>query len=42
MTLHGDAGARELLMDAPSEQLAAGELDVDTAADLEQARTLFG
>ena len=42
MGLKGDAGARELLAEAPSEDLAGGELDVDTVEDLERARALFG
>jgi molybdenum cofactor cytidylyltransferase len=42
MGLKGDAGARELLAAAPSEELAGGELDVDTVEDLERARALFG
>ena len=42
MKLSGDAGARELLEDARSEELAGGELDVDTAADLAAAERLFG
>jgi len=41
MTLKGDAGARELLATAPYEELAGGELDVDTVEDLERARKLF-
>jgi molybdenum cofactor cytidylyltransferase len=42
MALHGDAGARELLVDARCEELVGGELDVDTVGDLERARKLFG
>jgi molybdenum cofactor cytidylyltransferase len=42
MALRGDAGARDLLRSARCEELAGGELDVDTAEDLEQARQLFG
>lgn len=42
MTLHGDVGARELLIDALYEGLEGGELDVDTWEDLERARMLFG
>ncbi|WP_263368331.1 nucleotidyltransferase family protein [Edaphobacter bradus] len=41
MALKGDAGARELLKDARYEELANGELDVDTSDDLERARELF-
>jgi CTP:molybdopterin cytidylyltransferase MocA len=39
--LTGDSGARELLRDASFEDLSDGELDVDTAEDLERARALF-
>ncbi|HEY4382234.1 MAG TPA: nucleotidyltransferase family protein [Acidobacteriaceae bacterium] len=35
--LRGDAGARELLLAAATVELAGGELDVDTAADLAEA-----
>lgn len=42
MALTGDIGARELLKDARYEELANGDLDVDTAEDLERARELFG
>jgi molybdenum cofactor cytidylyltransferase len=41
MGLKGDAGARELLSAASSEELAGGELDVDTVDDLARARALF-
>jgi molybdenum cofactor cytidylyltransferase len=41
MELKGDAGARELLAEAPYEELENGELDVDTVADLQRARELF-
>lgn len=37
MELYGDSGARELLRDARSVELAYGELDVDTPDDLERA-----
>lgn len=40
-TLSGDEGARELLPNAGYEELMGGELDVDTAEDLERARELF-
>ena len=40
--LTGDAGARDLLQSASSEELRGGELDVDTADDLKRARELFG
>lgn len=40
--LRGDVGARELLVDARCEELLHGELDVDTADDLERAKLLFG
>jgi molybdenum cofactor cytidylyltransferase len=42
MELKGDAGARTLLREARYEELENGELDVDTAKDLERARVLFG
>lgn len=42
MALSGDVGARELLGSAESVQLEGGELDIDTVADLERARKLFG
>ena len=42
MELKGDAGARELLAEARYEELENGDLDVDTVADLERARELFG
>lgn len=42
VTLRGDVGARELLIDARYEGLERGELDVDTREDLERARMLFG
>ena len=42
MELTGDAGARDLLAGARSEELAGGELDVDTVEDLARARELFG
>jgi molybdenum cofactor cytidylyltransferase len=41
-SLTGDAGARTLLAQARSENLLHGELDIDTAEDLAQARKLFG
>ena len=41
MNLRGDAGARQLLKDAKALELANGELDIDTPADLERARRLF-
>ena len=40
--LTGDAGARELLREVRAVELAGGELDVDTAADLAAAERLFG
>jgi molybdenum cofactor cytidylyltransferase len=40
--LHGDAGARELLKEVRAVELVGGELDVDTIADLERAREMFG
>ena len=42
MALSGDKGARELLVTARSEELPGGDLDVDTAEDLAQAREMFG
>jgi CTP:molybdopterin cytidylyltransferase MocA len=42
MALTGDAGARALLAQARSEELAHGELDIDTPDDLARARELFG
>jgi molybdenum cofactor cytidylyltransferase len=42
MQLRGDAGARELLPDAATVELAGGELDVDTDRELALARKLFG
>lgn len=41
MTLHGDAGARELLREAASIELPYGDLDIDTVDDLQVARRLF-
>jgi molybdenum cofactor cytidylyltransferase len=41
-SLTGDSGARALLRNASYEDLPGGELDVDTADDLERARALFG
>ncbi|MBS1798197.1 MAG: nucleotidyltransferase family protein [Acidobacteria bacterium] len=41
MQVHGDAGARELLKEANTVPLPGGELDVDTAQDLQRARELF-
>lgn len=40
--LRGDAGARKLLQDARYVKLEGGEIDVDTVADVETARGLFG
>lgn len=42
MQAHGDTGARDLLKEANAVPLPAGELDVDTAQDLQRARELFG
>ena len=42
MALTGDAGARDLLAQARSEDLEHGELDIDTPEDCERARELFG
>lgn len=41
MALPGDKGARELLKSASYEELEGGDLDVDTADDLERARKMF-
>ncbi|HZY62534.1 MAG TPA: nucleotidyltransferase family protein [Edaphobacter sp.] len=38
MKLQGDAGARELIASADAVDLEGGEVDIDTAADLEQAQ----
>jgi CTP:molybdopterin cytidylyltransferase MocA len=42
MDLRGDAGARDLLREAETIDLPGGELDVDTAADVDEAERLFG
>jgi CTP:molybdopterin cytidylyltransferase MocA len=42
MSLKGDTGARDLLAQARFEELAHGELDIDTAEDVARARELFG
>jgi CTP:molybdopterin cytidylyltransferase MocA len=42
MELKGDAGARELLREARVVELAGGELDVDTAEGLVEARRVLG
>jgi molybdenum cofactor cytidylyltransferase len=41
LTLRGDAGARELLQAARTQELVGGEMDVDTADDLQRVRELF-
>ena len=41
LQLQGDAGARDLLEAAPAIALPGGELDVDTAEALKQARARF-
>ncbi len=41
LQLRGDAGARELLRQARVLELTGGEMDVDTAADVEQMRAKF-
>jgi CTP:molybdopterin cytidylyltransferase MocA len=41
MKLRGDAGARELLREAATVELAHGELDIDTAEDLAAAERRF-
>lgn len=40
--LIGDSGARDLLKEARTIGLSGGELDIDTPADLAEARALFG
>jgi CTP:molybdopterin cytidylyltransferase MocA len=42
LQLSGDEGARELLKQARPVELAYGELDVDTAEDLERMHEIFG
>jgi CTP:molybdopterin cytidylyltransferase MocA len=42
MALQGDAGAKDLLAQARFEELAHGELDIDTPEDLARARELYG
>jgi molybdenum cofactor cytidylyltransferase len=42
LALSGDAGARDLLREAAAVDLRGGELDVDTVADLNEAKLLFG
>lgn len=42
MKLRGDVGARELLRAARSVEVPGGELDIDTAVDLDRMRQLFG
>ena len=39
--LRGDAGARDLLREAATVELAGGELDIDTAQDVARALELF-
>jgi len=41
MKLRGDAGARELLRNAAAVDLPGGDLDIDTATDLDRAKLLF-
>ena len=41
MELRGDSGARELLGQAATVELAGGELDIDTVEDLNEARSRF-
>lgn len=40
--LAGDSGARDILAQARFEDLAHGELDIDTVEDVSRARELFG
>jgi molybdenum cofactor cytidylyltransferase len=42
MELRGDQGARELLRNTKAVDLPNGELDVDTATDLDVAERMFG
>jgi molybdenum cofactor cytidylyltransferase len=42
LQLRGDSGARDLLNRARTVDLPGGELDIDTAGDLADARTRFG
>jgi len=42
MKLRGDAGARDLLGEAETVELVGGELDVDTAEDLERFHSYCG
>jgi len=42
MQLRGDKGARDLVREAAAIELPEGELDVDTAIDLDEAQWLFG
>jgi len=42
LALRGDAGARDLLREARAIELEYGEIDVDTAEELERARGIFG
>lgn len=42
LELRGDAGAREMLREAPAIELRNGGVDIDTPAELDGARALFG
>ena len=42
LKLKGDSGARDLLRQARTIELAGGELDIDTDGDLAEARARFG
>lgn len=42
LALRGDAGARDLLREACAIELEYGEIDIDTAEELERARGIFG
>jgi CTP:molybdopterin cytidylyltransferase MocA len=42
LKLRGDQGARDLLKQARPVELAYGELDIDTAEDLERMHEIFG
>jgi CTP:molybdopterin cytidylyltransferase MocA len=41
LSLHGDTGARALLLAAQAVELPGGEHDVDTAQDIEHVRAMF-
>jgi CTP:molybdopterin cytidylyltransferase MocA len=41
LDLRGDTGARAILAQAPAIEISGGDLDIDTADDLERARLIF-